>query len=341
VQGNIAEIAIALQAAQGTAAAAAQHRMRLSGGGLPIMRDVADIEESSGDVLLDSTFVARVRLEGSPAFVARPNFVGLLAYGALGAKAVSGAGDPWTHTLTLAPSPFTLPWLTVWAMLANGQFVKCKDALVGSLTFESSAGGLLIVTATIIGKDPRYNTSAQHTTDMGAVAVETLDPLIHGDATGALKVEGTAVSSISRAKVEIVNGAEAQYGDSITPDMITVARRTLNVETEQIIGDFALWNRLHFGSATPSAGDAPTRSILELGGSPAGVDFKYTRGGVTPARSLQLLVPRLQLVSLGGLDMNTQGEPIRQTATYRAFRPAAGSPMSVIAVNGTAAYTGT
>jgi hypothetical protein len=339
VQGNIAEIAIALQATQGTPAASAQHRLRLSGGGLPLVREVADIEESSGDVLLDSTFVARVRLEGSPAFVARPNFAALLGYAALGAKAVTGASDPYTHTATMAAAPFTLPWLTVWTMLANGQYVRGVDCRVSVLRFESSAGGLLTITATIIGKSVTYQTSASYTTAMGAVAVETANPFIHGDATGALKVEGTAVSSISRAMVEINNGAAAQYGDSLTPDDITTARRTITVEAEQIVADFALWNRLHFGTATPTAGDVPTRTILELAGSPAGIDFKYTRPG-TPARTLELLVPRLQLVTLGGLDMNTNGDPIRQTATYRAFRPGAGSPMSVVVQNSTAAYTG-
>jgi hypothetical protein len=339
MQGNLAEIAISLQAAKGTPAATAQHRMRLTGGNLDLMRDVEDIVESTGDVLLDSAFVARVRVEGAPQFIVRPNFIGLLAYGALGAKASDAGPDPFGHTLTLAAAPFALPWLTCWAQLADGRRIRATDCKVVKLRFESSAGGLLVATATIIGRAGVYRDAATWATEVTTVvtAVETANPFIHGDAQGGLLVEGVAVSALERCVLDIDNGGTAQYGDSISPDDVTTARRTIAVETTQIIPDFSLWNRLHFGSATPAAGDAPTRNVLELGGAPAGIQWKYTRPG-TPERSIQFAVPRLQVVTLGGLEYNAAGDPIKQAATYRAFKPAAGSGATILVKNGQASY---
>lgn len=338
MRGDIAEIAIALQSVKGTPAATAQHRMRLAGGGLGLRRSVVDVEETTGGLLREAAFVARLEVGGGPQFHVRPKFAMALAYGALGALTSSIGPDPFVHTATLSASPGNLPWWTVWAMLSDGMRVRVHDCKIAGLRLESASGQTLRATATIVGGVIRFRTAAAYATDMGAVVVESADTFLHSDGAGQLLVEGVVVSAIERAVLDVQNGATPQFGDNITPDDITQALRQVSVETTQIIPDFALWSRLHFGNAAPANDAVPIRDVLELAGAPAGVSFKYQRPGAGAQRSLQYLVPRLVVAELGGLEPNTNGDPIRQAATYRAFQPASGSGVSIIGNNSQATY---
>jgi len=110
------------------------------------------------------------------------------------------------------------------------------------------------------------------------------------------------------------------------------------VQTRQTLVDYQLWNRLHYGSATPTNGDPATRDILELGGSPAGIDFKYERPGGGNERSVEFLLPRLQVQSIEGVEPNTDGSPLKQTVTYKAYQPGSGSGLTVTLMNSVTDY---
>lgn len=334
IAGNQADIGLALQSAQGAAAAAAQHRLFLTGGGLAPVKQTADIEETTADRLRSDAYVQQVSAAGAPAFVVRPSAIGLLLYGAMGAKAVSGSADPWTHTFTLASA---LPYLTAWRRLgpvaAGGLYEKFVDCKVGQLAFSSSAGGLIIATPTIMGISPQWKTAAEV-----SVAVETggAGAFIHADGVGALKIEGVAVASVEQFSLTINNNGTLQQGDSVGGYVITEGLLGIEATATVLVEDFALWNRFIYGSATPSDGDGPSRNILELAGSPAGLDFKFTRPG-SPARSLEFLLPRVEAIP-ATLEPNVNGDPLKHQLTFRVKKPASGSGLTAVLKNGEAAY---
>jgi hypothetical protein len=326
--GNVADLAFALQSAKGTAAAASQYRTRITGGGVAPMRDIADIEETTGARLRETAYVSQARAEGSPQMVVRPNFVGLLLYGAMGAKAVTGAADPYTHTFTLAS---TLPWLTAWRMLANGLFEKFTDCKIVGLHFTSEAGGLLQVTADILGLSPSYLDAHEAT-----ASIETANAFIHADGEGQLAIEGTPVASIESFALDIVNNGALQQGDAVTGYDITEGLLDITWTSRQALINFGLWNRFHYGSATPASGATPTRSILELGAG--GLNYKFERPG-TPERSLQFQASRVQVQEIAGVEANTGGDPLKYDVTYKLYQPAAGSGLTATLLNSVAAYT--
>lgn len=332
IAGNQADIAIALQSAQGAAAAASQFRMYLTGGGVGVDKVTQDIEETTADRLRSEAFVSRASMAGAPAMVVRPSFVGLLLYAALGAKAVTGVADPWTHTFTPAS---TLPYLTIWRRIgpsaAGGLYEKFVDCKVAQLVFNSQAGGLLLVTATFMGINAQSKTAAEVT-----VTVETTNSFIHADGVGALKIEGVAVASVEQFGLTINNNAVLQQGDSVAGYAITEAMLAIEASTTHLVEDFGLWNRFVYGSATPADGTGPSRNILELAGAPAGLDFKWTRPGA-PARSLEFLLPRVEAIP-ATIEPNVNGEPLKYSTTYRVKKPAAGAGISAILVNGVSAY---
>lgn len=333
VAGNIADLSFDLQAAKGTPEAVAAHRAYLAGGGFGPIREASDLEETTSSRLRNAAFISAARAEGSPEFYVRPKFIGLLLYAAMGAKAVTGAADPWTHTFTLAA---TQPYLTVWRTLA-GMFERFVDVKVTSLNFASAAQGAVRVTAGMLGLGNAFKSAAEVT-----ATPETVDTFLHADGKGQFLVETVASSSISRIAVNIGTGATIAYGDDVTGDTVNEGLQTVTIETEQTVADFALWNRFHYGSATPADNAPPIRDVVELAAS--GIDFKWTKrtaAGVaaTPERSLQFTATRLQIMSISGMDANTGGDPLKRTVTYKVYQPASGSGLTAVLKNGFAAYT--
>jgi hypothetical protein len=166
--GNDYDIGIALQSAQGVAADDSQFRTFVTAGGVMPVKDTSPIEETSDERLLTDDYVSGVRAEGGPQIVVRPNIIGLLLYGAMGAKAVAGVGDPYSHTITLAKR---LPYFTVWTRLGDsvdGLFTKIVDCKIGSLSLASSANGLLMATVNFLGTSPAHAAAAEATATIEA-----------------------------------------------------------------------------------------------------------------------------------------------------------------------------
>jgi hypothetical protein len=336
VAGNIGSLGVAVQATKGTAAAAPAHRYTLTGGGLGPNPEVSDLEESSATRLRVGSYMARTRAAGTPAAYARPNMLGILLYGAMGGKAVTGAADPYTPTFTLAT---VQPYLTFWRDLGDILFERFVDCKLSSLVLRSVEGQALIVEHGVVGLGAQSQTAIE-----ASPALDAGDPFVHYDAQGQLLVEGVAVSSIRSVIVTINTGAAAIPGDSLSGYAVSEGMLEITIETVQLIENAGLWNRLHYGTAAPADDAIQTRGVLELGGSPAGLDLKWTKrdnAGVAaaPARELEILAPRVQVRSIGGFDVNTNGEPLTATVTYRVYRPAAGNGLTAILKNSTTAIT--
>lgn len=335
--GNVADISFGIQTAKGTplvATVSNSFRTILAGGWMSPNRTIADLEETSASRLRSQTYVQRVEGGGEPAFWMRDEMIGALLYGAMGGKTTTGAADPWTHTFVLAP---TQPFLTFWTNLANLSVIqRFTDAKVVSLRLESSAGEAIRATANVLGA----GIISLDTLPAGLAPVEQTPPFVHYHAAGALLVENTAVSAIDRWALNIGTGVEGAQGDNVTLDSVNEGMQDITLETSQILQNFDLWHRLHYGLANPADLATPNLSSLELGGAPAGIDFKWTRVGVTPGpeRSLQITAPRLQITQIAEVEPNTSGSPIRQTVTYRVLAPAAGSGLTAVLKNGQTAY---
>ncbi|MBA2439581.1 MAG: hypothetical protein H0V50_02775 [Thermoleophilaceae bacterium] len=332
--GNIADLGFAIQAAKGTPSSASSERSYLMGGGLSPARSIADIEESSSGRLRNSAYVQNTSVEGDPQMAARPSMLGMLLYGAMGAKAVTGAADPYTHTFTLAA---TQPYLTIWRMLGASLFERFSDCKVSSLGIETGSGGVMAVTCGLTGISPAFQTAAE-----AAVAAEATEPFLHTDGKGQFVIEGVVVSSLSKVALNIDTGAEMTYGDAITADQVVEQMLEITLETEQTISNYAEWNRFHYGTATPANNAAPTTAVIELGAP--GISFKWskrtTAGAVaSPARSLELTATRVQIASVSGQEVNTSGAPLTRTVGYRIYQPAgATSGLTAVLQNARASY---
>ncbi len=329
IPGNIADMPFALQSAKGAAAAVSQWRLWLAGGTAPHSQMLKeDFLETTGARMLSDAYVSEVHVEGEPDLHMMPVSAFPLFYGVLGAKNVSGASDPYTHTATAATG---LPYFTFWQMLGSAKFEKFPDCIIAGLRIHGESGKPLVLTPRVRGLAPSYLAAAEAT-----VTIEKTNRFLHYDGSGALKVEGTAIASIRSFDIDIDNGAEFIPGDSLSPNDVSIGRQSVVVTAQMLVSDFDLWERLMYASSTPSGGAAATSTPLELAGSPAGLSFTWTR--VATTRIATCLVPRVQVDPFDD-QPSTDGNPLLRTVTYRAYAPTDGStPITLTMKNAVASY---
>lgn len=225
VSQAIHDLGFARQSAEGAAAAAAAFRVRLSGGTVGPMRTINDLAETSRDRLRARAYTSIVGVDGNPSMFARPPSLGLLLYLAMGARAVQGAGDPYTHTFTLAN---LLPYSTWWRMLGDLIYERHVDCKIGQLVLRSEAGGPLTAEITLVGKKPQKISSALFTTEAEGAAIDDGRPFYHYDGESGFLVP-------ARAAALSVTGASAT-------DILTSAAHGLAV------GDVVVFTALTGGA---------------------------------------------------------------------------------------------
>lgn len=313
--GNIADLALAIQAAKGTAAAAAQYRTFLLGGGLSPDRVVNDLEETSGTRVRSRSYPSMVSVTGTPEIAVRSDVIGLILVGALGSVSTTGVG-PYVHEVVPAG---TVPWLSAWRMLGEYVFERFVDNKIAQLVITSEAGQPLKAAMTIEGLRP--NSQTTHT--QSVILVSDDDPFMHYDGAGAFLVEGVAVSEIDRIVLTINNTATKLQGDSLHPFTVSEGMLNIGLEIGHVISDPDLYNRFHYGSEAPADNAEATTEILELTG---GIDFTWEQPG---GDILQIVAERVQLKTLGGYDPNTSGDPLKSAQTYQVYQPGDGGPAIV------------
>jgi len=332
---SIHELAFAKQSARGTPATAAAFRIPLVGGTVKPRRQVDLLEETGISRLRTQAYVFQVGAEGNPEYAARPTALGLLLFGLLGAKAVAGGADPFTHTFNETAEQ---PYMTFWRQLENLKYEKFVDCRITQMVLTSEAGRPLRAAMTVAGLDPRHLASGTYGTEV-AVAEESGAPFMHYDGAGALKVENVVIGSIERIVTTINNNNTFQQGDSHRGYDVSEGMLDLMFEVVTLIEDVAEYNRFHYGSATPSDGALATKDVVEL--ATTYLDFLWTRVAAAPGPERSLRIQsgnRVQITAVEGYEPNTNNDPIKKTSSYRSLRPTSGTGIVATLKNGQASY---
>lgn len=325
---NLDELALALQSARGAVASVSTQRSYV------VTDNLSPTFGHNDNPELRATRVGGIPWrpasggQGDATLLVRPKIIGLLLYAALGAKSVSGASDPYTHTFTVAAS---LPWLTVWRHFAEISDVRYMDARLSKLVISSRAAGVVTATASVVAASAAFRTAKEVT-----VAVESVDHLEHRHGASALLVEGVSFSSIDDWTLTIDTGVSLEHSlAGPMPRLNGLAKISLQIA--HVVTDAALWNRMIFGAASPANLAAPGVVPLTLGGSPVGAQFKLTEQS-SPERSLQIALPQLALGPMEGYTPHPAAGPLHVYSTFHAYAPSAGSAMTATLKNSQASY---
>lgn len=329
---KIFEIAVAKQTAKGSPAAAAAFKTRVTGGNVEPVSNIITLAETGRNRLPRTLVKVSHGVDGNPSTAVREDIFGFWLWAALGTKSVAGAGDPFEHTLTPAN---TTPYFTLWRMLGDMVWEKFQDCKIVSFELTSEAENALSLALTIVGTKA---VALDDTTYDAEVAIGYSDgpPFVHHHGSGLLLVEGAAVSRMERVQVRINNGTARYFGDSIYADDVSEGAQEITIATRERVIDAAMYNRMHYGSATPVTGTEPTSDVITLGAG--GLDLMWRRQSA-PERSIRFQSGnRVQVSGIGAFAPGTGNDPLRYEPTYTVLDPDSGAALTGIVKNAVASY---
>lgn len=327
---NQAILGIAL----GADAAAPQYRLTVTGMDLRVATENAQREETGTSRDAGERVVTQRAVTGGFTTILRPATAPLLYYGLLGAKSVTGAASPYTHTLTPAADQ---PFVTLWRFLYGGfaeKFKSCK-LISGQLSGGADQNnGDLVLQVGAIGMD------AEDVTD--TITFDPYDPQAAGagvlDADDPIRWFGctTNVDSVDAPNVDQMQNTinadqNAAKLKAVTYGKIEAGRR--NIEHQyQLVFDSAeartAYKRSAYGgSALTAPSDVVAEEVL---------DYTFVDSSGTPRMTMN--IPRFSVVGDIELPVNPNGEMGRIGVVGGADRPASGAIQTVTFNNDVASY---
>jgi len=240
VSGNIAQLAWAKQTVKGTPNTTYSKRTNLAGGNVEPSKETDQLSETDSTRDVGDSYTRSLGAGGSPEVYVRDDTIHQLLEGALGAKATTGAGPDYTHTLTPAN---TLPYYTVYRSIGTSllmeQFNDCK---VNELTISTEAGGPLTASADIIGRS-----ALRLAAPPGSLpAISTQAPYSMNEA--AVSVAGSATSLVSSFELTITNNVSTQQTDDAIVYDVVEGLREVTIGYRMIFETLDEYNKFHYGA---------------------------------------------------------------------------------------------
>lgn len=328
---NTGIVRFAVQGAEGTAASASVFGLRMAGGSMPQVRATDQVfREADGLQAPSATFRAESWVEGAPEFHVYPKSIGALFYLLLGADSVSGADDPYTHVMTPTDEP---PFGTLFTNMGGLYHELLSDMRISQLVLRGSAGGLLTVAVTWVGKKGIYD-SAEETT----ATPETTQIFRYYDARAALLVEGSAVATMREYTLTFNRNVSRQGGDDLHPVSLDMGALDVTCQATMKITSAALRNRILYGGASPSDAAVVVKDVLRAAGSPAGLEFTHTRVAASPGpeRSLKVAIPVVDVMPFE-VPISTDPGQLYIPLTFQGLK-GAGALTTVTVKNDVATY---
>lgn len=247
VSSKIGTIGVAVQSGKGTAASVPTVKFNLAGSpSLIPQRDRARYEMTGAGRDPGPAYTTQMRVEGDMPVYLHPDGFGILAYGVLGAHALTGTAPKVIDTATPAND---IPWLTIWRMVGGNLFEKFVDCKLGSMTVEGTAGSPPMATVNVLGATSMWETSDT------VLAALTSRPYVYHESCGKILID-TVAKEISRVTLGIDNNVSAYQADCIDLADVDVGNRDVTLSMLLRYQDPATqpsYAELYYGVTNPAA----------------------------------------------------------------------------------------
>ncbi len=205
----------------------------------------------------------------------------------LGVDVVTGASDPYTHTITSAGTAggYGTWWADVGSSVRNREVFW--DAKISKLVFEIGQDQKVAhQTMSLMSLKPGevYTTNPTKTEDAS-------DPFYWTEVTGAAEIDSTVVREVEGETLEIDTGMEVFYGDDREPLQLIEKKGGITRTLKTIVTDdtLAKYKKVLYGTATPTAGDRPSADVAYFP-----LETVYTKSAT---RTLSIVTPRVSVKS--------------------------------------------
>lgn len=333
IESGIGTINYGTQTAKGTIATAATttagyNRPRWVSGALRTGKTLGSEEYVDGQRFASpSVYTDRVGGEvGELVIQVQPNSGALFAAQLLGIDTVTGAADPYTHTITSAGT--SGGWGTWWQKVGAAVGPNREayvDSKIASLVMECGAEqkvmhytlGIQALTAGL-----KYDTDPSKTEDSD-------DPYLFTEAEGAISLDSTVVSDVRGEVLDVQTNMAPFYGDAIAPTQLIEGKGTIVRTVQTIVTDDTLkkYYKATYGTDAPAADAEPVKDVLL-----AAVTSTYTRSAT---RKITYTTPK---VAIDPADIQIaplpEGGPIEIDFTGNCRKDGATPALSIVALTG-------
>lgn len=323
LQKSLQLVGISKQTARGSIAANPTFAHGVAGGsvgGIPVTQDRAPLTSATRS----SPYVDRTESEGGMgdySLRAHPKTIGLYLYGALGAKAVSGAG-PYTHTLTDSTA---LPYLTLFGKYAGSIIHAIQDCIIDELTFSWDEAGPVSVDVSLVGGIPNFAATFSPTTDDSTAAYFSA-------AGGTFKMDTDSATPVTAR----VKGGTITIRNQAEPVRLSASI----VPTEQMAGNVEVDYNL---TIVPDTDLSDWRTVVTGTGSGTAISEVPIFGSaevqfVNGTDSLKFTAGRVGFMA-DFPEADPAGGPAELEMTGMAVQPAGGgAALTAVLINGQATY---
>lgn len=192
---------------------------------------------------------------------AQPENTGLFFAQILGSDVVTGASDPYTHTIT--PSNNGGAW-GGWFLKA-GQNVGPQrelywDSKISKLTMSNPRDRNVMH----LDMDVASLKPAEVYTVEPSATEATSDPFYATDATGGTTFDGTVISEIEDSVTEVDTGIEPFWGDSVEPLQLIEKKGAITASVSSIVTDETIlkYRKALYNATAPAAGVRPVKNVF-------------------------------------------------------------------------------
>lgn len=298
---------VGIQSGKGVAASTMQKRLPLIDGGLSpksssAMRRWLDGKRFGKKV----SFKKQTMVGGEVTILATPE---ALAYCESLVHTSDTATGPtsgvYTHTLSSAADDSA--WLTFIQRIGTGSTVlrdKFVDCRVVGYEIEGSAGSddPVTIKLSIIGLSVETAQAADPTPD--DEPNDESEPYVWTDIAGSLEIDGDTFRNVSQLNLSVSTGEELYFSDDVSAYDIISGEPSIEVAATVLVDDdgLELWNKVHYGTASPSTGAGI--STEELKGSLA---WAWSYGASATLRSASYTLANVTLNSDSEITPSPEG----------------------------------
>lgn len=241
---------------------------------------------------------------------------GLYAAQILGVDTVTGASDPFTHTITSAGSSGS--WGTWWQkvgvavgphreMYSDSKFAKLMMVCGDKQNVMHYALDVQSVNPAQV-----FETDAAKTED-------ATDPYYYSEAEGAINFDGTVLTDVNEETLEVDTGLKPYYANGPIATQLIEGKGTIITALKSIVTDETRlkYNKALYGETAPAAGKKPIKSVFF-----AAVKTKYEKSAT---RTLTITRPRVAVDPKemaigpqregGPIDISFGGQCLKEGAT--------------------------
>jgi len=333
IESGIGSLNFGRQSAKGTPATASTttvgyNRPKWETGHLNSNKSLGSQEYIDGQRFASpSMYVEMVGGEvGSVTLQMQPENLGLYCAQILGVDVVTGSADPWTHTISSSGvSGGWGSWAQKVGSTVGPERALYTDAKIAKMSLVSTFSekvlkGTLDIQALSAAKT--FATDWAKTEDAST-------PYLHTEATGSFSVDGTVISEITEAHLDVDTQMKPFFGDSVTPLQLIEGKGVITRSWKSITTDDTLlkFRKAIYGSATPATGTAPDSGVFY-----ASMTQVFTRSAT---RTATITTPNVAIdPSTMDVAPKPEGGEIELTLGGKCLKTGATPALSIVVLSG-------